>query len=324
MVRAMLMNRRIGYFCLATLTAIAIMVGQVPTAQALKLGDLIPRILPKALEVIQLANISDAQEMELGSQANASLTKKQLKLSDDSAMNRYINQIGQRLVAHNKRSKINYTFQVVADDSINAAATLGGYVYVNRGLIKAADNEAQLASVIAHEIGHVEGRHTIEQAKNSALAQTGAAALKLDRNQIVGLGMQIGLNLPRSRRFEFDADERGLRMMNAAGYAPQETATFMKKLDQGGKGAMPRWLSSHPETMERVKRLQALAEKISNPGRDGTDAIAYAKLVGKPVPAITPTPIINPTPTQSTPAKGVVVPVTPTPAGRGEVIVPTE
>jgi beta-barrel assembly-enhancing protease len=316
MARVMLMNRRIGYLCLATITAIAITLGQVPTAQALKLGDLIPRILPKALEVIQLANVSDAQEMELGSQANASLTKSQLKLSNDAEMNRYVSQIGQRLVVHNKRSKINYTFQVIADDSINAAATLGGYVYVNRGLLKAADNEAQLASVIAHEIGHVEGRHTLEQAKNNALAQAGAAALKLDRNQLINLGMQIGLNLPRSRRFEFDADERGLRMMNAAGYAPQETATFMKKLDQGGKAATPRWLSSHPETMERVKRLQTLANKISNPGRNGTDAIAYARQVGKPVPASNPAP----TPVQTTPIQP-----TPTPSnGRGEVIVPTE
>ncbi len=295
-------SRRSPMVALAISTTLAITLGQPIAAQALNLRDLIPRVLPGLIQTVQLANISDSQEMQLGQQTDRTLTTKQFKILNDRRLTDRVNQIGQRLAANIKRQNLTYTFQVVDDKSINAAATMGGYVYVNKGLIDAAANDAELASVIAHELGHIEARHSIEQAKNSALAQTGAAALKLDQNQLVNIATQIGFNLPRSRRFELDADERGLRLLTAAGYDGQAAVSFMQKLDQGKSGsALPRWLSSHPDTQVRVKRLQA-----------------YASRLGQPLPVAT-SPIIVPT------TQPVILPTQPVVVGpnRGDVVVPT-
>jgi beta-barrel assembly-enhancing protease len=280
---------------------VAITLLQPIAAQALNLRDLLPRVLPGLIQTVQLANISDSQEMQLGQQTDRQLTTKQFKILNDRALNDRINKIGQRLAANIKRKNLTYTFQVVDDKSINAAATMGGYVYVNKGLIDAAANDAELASVIAHELGHIEARHSIEQAKNSALAQTGAAALKLDQNQIVSIATQIGFNLPRSRRFELDADERGLRLLTAAGYDGQAAVTFMQKLDQGGGPTLPRWLSSHPDTQVRVKRLQAYASRLG------------------PQSPIATQPIVIPS------TQPVILPTQPVVVGpnRGDVVVPT-
>jgi beta-barrel assembly-enhancing protease len=292
--------RRRPIVALAIGTTLAMTLGQPIAAQALNLGDLLPRVLPGLLQTVQLANISDSQEMQLGQQTDRQLTTKQFKILNDRALNDRVNQIGQRLAANIKRKNLTYTFQVIDDKSINAAATMGGYVYVNKGLISAAANDAELASVIAHELGHIEARHSIEQAKNSALAQTGAAALKLDQNQIVNIATQIGFNLPRSRRFELDADERGLRLLTAAGYDGQAAVTFMQKLDQGSGPKMPRWLSSHPDTQVRVKRLQTYADRLVKP------TIATPPIV---VPSTAP----------------VILPTQPVVVGpsRGDVVVPT-
>jgi beta-barrel assembly-enhancing protease len=281
---------------------VAIILFQPIAAQALNLRDLLPRVLPGLIQTVQLANISDSQEMQLGQQTDRQLTTKQFKILNDRALTDRVNRIGQRLAANMKRKNLTYTFQVVDDKSINAAATMGGYVYVNKGLIDAAANEAELASVIAHELGHIEARHSIEQAKNSALAQTGAAALKLDQNQFVNIATQIGFNLPRSRRFELDADERGLRMLTAAGYDGQAAVSFMQKLDQGKSGsAMPRWLSSHPDTQVRVKRLQAYADRLGQP------AIATQPVI------VTPQPVVSQPSSGNVvvPTDGFVVPTQP-------------
>jgi beta-barrel assembly-enhancing protease len=329
MVLAMQM-RRLTYTGVAVLTAISIAIGQPMAAEAININlrELIPRILPGVVQTVQMATLSDAQETALGQQINTQLTQKEFRLLNDRDLNNYVNQIGQRLAAQTKRTNLTYVFQVVDDNSINAAATMGGYVYVNRGLIRAAANEAELASVIAHELGHIEGRHSIEQAKNSALARTGASAFKLDQNTLVSLGMQFGLDMPRSRRFELDADERGLRILATAGYAPQAAADFMKKLDKGG-AATPRWLSSHPQTQERVTKLQALRSKNNFTGQDGLDVVAYARRVGNPVPnvpiATVPNPVVQPVVPNpvvpNPPVKPVVV--NPVPNSR-DVILPTE
>jgi beta-barrel assembly-enhancing protease len=282
-------------------TALSITLGQPIAAQALNLRDLLPRVLPGLIQTVQLATISDSQEMQLGQQTDRQLTTKQFKILNDRALTDRVNQIGQRLAANMKRKNLTYTFQVVDDKSINAAATMGGYVYVNKGLIDAAANDAELASVIAHELGHIEARHSIEQAKNSALVQTGAAALKLDQNQLVNIATQIGFNLPRSRRFELDADERGLRLLTAAGYDGRAAATFMQKLDQGGGSNIPRWLSSHPDTQVRVKRLQAYADRL------GLNSIVTQPVVVSPKPVV----IQPPSRDVVIPTDGFVVPTQP-------------
>ena len=116
---------------------------------------------------------------------NQSLIKSgQVKIYRNRSIENYINQIGQRLVKTSDRPDIPYTFQVVDDDSINAFATMGGYVYINKGLIAAADNEAELASFIGHEIGQIANRHGIEQMRDRALARGLLSATGLDRNKL--------------------------------------------------------------------------------------------------------------------------------------------
>ncbi len=117
-------------------------------------------LLFRGVQVIQLSTISPQQEVALGRQINQGLLESgKVKLSKDARINQYVQEIGQRLAATSDRPDLPYTFQVVRDNSINAFATMGGFVYLHTGLIKTADNEAELASVIAHEIGHIVGRH---------------------------------------------------------------------------------------------------------------------------------------------------------------------
>ena len=125
-------------------------------------------LMIRGIQIVQISNISNAQEVELGKAINQELISSgQAKIYRNQSINNYINQIGQRLAKTSQRADIPYTFQVVDDDSINAFATMGGYVYLNKGLIATADNEAELASVIGHEIGHIAGRHGIEQMRDS-------------------------------------------------------------------------------------------------------------------------------------------------------------
>jgi predicted Zn-dependent protease len=163
---------------------------------------------------------------------------------------------------------------VVEDNAINAFATTGGFIYVNTGLLKAADNEAELASVMAHEWGHISGKHLVKQMQQKALASGVATAAGLDRNNAVGIGVELALNRPRSRQDEFDADRRGLRALTRAGYAPSGMVSFMQKLLKNS-GSVPTVLSTHPATSDRINALQAAINRQPSNGRDGLDAAAY-------------------------------------------------
>ena len=125
-------------------------------------------ILQRGLQVVQLSSMNDRQEVDLGKQIDAQLKSSQVRILDNAAANAYITQIGQRLVPQSSRPNLPFTFQIVDDDGINAFATMGGFVYVNKGLLKIADNEAQLASVLGHEIGHITGGHSKKQMREAA------------------------------------------------------------------------------------------------------------------------------------------------------------
>ncbi|WP_089125341.1 M48 family metallopeptidase [Tolypothrix sp. NIES-4075] len=234
--------------------------------------DLLPLIFQGA-QLFQLSNISDRQEVDLGKQINQQLQGSDIRLYRNSQVNNYVRQIGQRLVPYSDRPDIPYTFQVVDDDAINAFATMGGYVYINTGTIKAADNEAQLASVIGHEMGHIGGKHALKQMRQKALESGLLTAAGLDRNQAVALGVQVARNLPRSRQNEFDADQRGLRTLTRAGYAQSAMPAFMQKLVS--KSSTPAFLSTHPATGDRIEALKrAINSQPSNRG-GGLDGAAY-------------------------------------------------
>ncbi|MFM9265295.1 M48 family metallopeptidase [Tychonema sp. BBK16] len=218
----------------------------------------LPELIFRGIQVIQLSNLSDRQEVAIGRQINQELAGKEFKLDTDRATTAYINGIGQRLAEESDRPNIPYTFQVVDDDNINAFATMGGFVYVNKGLMTAADNEAQLASVISHEIGHISARHAIKQMRQMAIASGVASATGLDRSQAVKIGVELALRRPRSRQAEYEADQLGLQIMGRSGYAQSGMVDFMKKLLN--KPSPPSILNTHPDTASRISAIEQRIE----------------------------------------------------------------
>jgi predicted Zn-dependent protease len=259
------------YSLLSLTVASTIVIADVGTTHAIPWSE----ILLRGVEVIQLSTISDRQEVRLGQQINQELINSgRVRLYNDRRLNGYLNQIGQRLVQVSDRPGIPYQFFLVDDDEANAFATMGGFVYVHTGLMKLADNEAELASVIAHEIGHIAAGHALNQMRDQALTQGLLTATGLDEQQVVQLGVTLALDLPHSRGDEYEADRLGLAMLTRAGYAPGAMVDFMQKL-QGQTGYVPSFLSTHPAAQERV---QALAREIPRQSAyvgDGLDNQAY-------------------------------------------------
>ncbi len=214
------------YPLIASSVAIGVIVGAPQPAPAAPWWDLLIR----GAQVYQLYNVSDQEEVQLGKQINQQLIGQQFQLYNNAQVNNYVDRIGQRLAKNSIRPDIPYTFQVVKDDSINAFATAGGYVYVTTGLLKAADNEAELAGVLAHEIGHIAERHLIEQMQETAIASGLASAAGLDESTAVQLGVELALRRPNSREDEFQADARGVQTLGKAGYDQVAMINFLEKL----------------------------------------------------------------------------------------------
>lgn len=276
--------RRLAYGAIALLLTLGLSVGQAPIASALSWLDIL-RGGVRVFQGVQLSNMSERQEMDLGKQINDELTKKEFKLYTEPTINAYVNRIGQRVIQQSQRSTLTYTFQVVDDKQVNAFATLGGYVYLTTGLLRTAENEAEVAGVLGHEAGHIEGKHLIAQMSRAALQQGLMTAAGLDRNRAVQLGVELGVRRPRSRDNEFDADNRGLRMMGAVGYAQNAMVSFMEKLLKVG-GQVPTFLSTHPATQDRIRELQKRVDATKVTG-DGLDTNGYRQQI-QPLLAATP------------------------------------
>lgn len=221
-----------------------------PDAISLNLGDLIR----STIRFVQVANISDQQEVEIGQEINDMLLRQQYQLYPNRRINQYVEQIGQRLVANSDRRDIPYKFQVVVSDNINAFAVPGGYIYVTTGLLRAAENEAQLASVLAHEIAHVNERHSVQALRQAVLAQGIAETAGLDTSTLARIGYQLAVNLPRSREAEYEADRVGLNILQNAGYAPIAFANFLEQLQD--RGFAPEFLRTHPTSANRIEEVR--------------------------------------------------------------------
>ncbi|MGD1895942.1 MAG: M48 family metallopeptidase [Phormidesmis sp.] len=262
--------RRVAY----AIAALALVVGiNVATAQPSQAGWL--DLLINGVRVYQLSNMSDSQEVDLGGGINRQLIESgQIRIHENSSLNAYVDDIGQTLADVSDRPDIPYTFQIVEDDAVNAFATMGGYVYVTTGLMAAADNEAELAGVIGHEIGHIAGRHAVQQMRQAAITQGITGALGVNRDRLVNIGTQIALQLPASRSDEYEADRHGFHSMGRAGYDQTGMVSFMQKLVR--EGSPPEFLSTHPDARNRVNSLQELDTENAIPDATlGTNAAAY-------------------------------------------------
>jgi len=249
----------------------------VATAQPSQAGWL--DLIFGGIRVLQLSNMSDAQEVDLGAGINSQLVNSgQMRMYQNSALNTYVNDIGQRLANVSDRSEIPYTFQIVEDNAINAFATMGGYVYVTTGLMAAADTEAELASVVGHEIGHIAGKHAVKQMRQAAITQGITGALGVNRDRLVNIGTQVALQLPASRSDEYEADRHGFFSMGRAGYDQSDMVSFMQKLIR--QGSPPEFLSTHPNAANRVAELQELDETEAIPSATfGTNEADYSYVV---------------------------------------------
>jgi predicted Zn-dependent protease len=234
--------------CLSLTLAIAV---NPLVVQAFDLSNIL-QVLPSAIQIIQLSNLNDNDEVALGRQIDSQI-RQEVRISQDRAANALVSRLGQILAPRSDRPNIPYTFRVVDDKNINAFATMGGFVYINTGTIAAADNVAQLASVIGHEIGHITGRHALEQMRQMAIAQGIATIAGVADDRLVNIGVNLALRLPNSREAEFDADRRGLVNITRAGFAASAMPAFMQKLNSSG-GA-PSFLSTHPAAGDRINAL---------------------------------------------------------------------
>ncbi|HVG22446.1 MAG TPA: M48 family metallopeptidase, partial [Blastocatellia bacterium] len=206
------------------------------------------------------------KDVELGRQA-AQEVERQLPRLDDNEVQSYIDRIGGRLAesipAEYRHPEFRYTYTVVDVRDVNAFALPGGFTYVNRGLIEIAQNEAQLAGVIAHEISHAALRHGTAQAAKaqkyqvgSILGQIAGAVIGGGVGQVVGGLSQLGISaafLRYSREYERQADTLGAQIMANAGYDPRELANMFRILEQQGGSAGPEFLSSHPNPGNRYE-----------------------------------------------------------------------
>jgi predicted Zn-dependent protease len=209
-------------------------------------------------------------EMKMGKQY-AMMVEQTARMVQDPVINEYVNRIGQNLV-RNSDAKVPFTIKVIDSDEINAFALPGGFFYVNSGLILAADEEAELAGVMAHEIAHVAARHAMQQMTRIQYANMATIPLIFVGSWGVyeAASMAIHLALPLtfmkfSRGFESEADYLGVQYMYKTGYDPQAFISFFEKIEAKDKkkpGTLARAFASHPPTPDRIAKTQEEIKKI--------------------------------------------------------------
>jgi len=226
--------------------------------------------------------VSPAQERQMGAEAHPQVIEQFGVYEEDPALNTYVAEISSRLHSVSEMSGEPFTFTLLDSDMVNAFAIPGGYVYVTRGLMALANNEAELAGVIGHEIGHVTARHGAQRMTQQTLAGLGALAVGIalqDRNlaQLAGAGAMAWV-AGYSRSQELQSDELGVRYLTRAGYEPLAMASFLQQLDnhsdlerqlafqEGEPNPADSWFATHPRTEDRVIAAAEIARQdLSDP-----------------------------------------------------------
>jgi len=220
--------------------------------------------------IISKMSGSTEKEVRLGRELAAEVDR-QAKFIEDPLITEYVNRVGQNIVLHSD-AKVPFTIKVIDSDEVNAFALPGGFFYVNKGLLLAADNEAELAGVMAHEIAHVAARHAVENSTKATLLEYAAMGASIFLGgwpgmiyqNTAGLGL-LGAFMKFSRGAEEEADKLGVQYMYAAGYDPTAMATMFEKLESKSKkkpGLIARAFSSHPAPPDRRASALALASRF--------------------------------------------------------------
>ena len=213
---------------------------------------------------------STEKEVRLGRELSAEVDR-QAKFIEDPIITEYVNRVGQNIVL-NSDAKVPFTIKVIDSDEVNAFALPGGFFYVNKGLLLAADNEAELAGVMAHEIAHVAARHAVENQTKASLLEYLAIGGSIFLGGIPGMIYQntaglglLGVFMKFSRSAEEEADKLGVQYLYAAGYDPGAMATMFEKLEAKNKkkpGFIARAFSTHPAPPDRRASALALAARF--------------------------------------------------------------
>ena len=206
---------------------------------------------------------TDEEEVQLGKQFSQEI-EKEVRIYNDPVITSYINALGQQMARVSKRNDITYRFKVVDSEAVNAFALPGGYLYVNLGLIRASENESELAGVLGHEIGHVVGRHGAK-ALTRQLGIVGLTKLILgeDPDKLAELTagvVAMGAMMKYSRDAEREADGFAVQEMYDSGIHPEGLSTFFEKLhqlQQQQPSQFEQFFSSHPQSRERVSNVKA-------------------------------------------------------------------
>lgn len=216
------------------------------------------------------------QEMALGRQMSAEVDKQSHPINDP-IISEYINRLGQNLASHAK-ADFPVTVKMIQSDEINAFTLPGGFVYVNSGVMKMADNEAELASVIAHEIGHAAARHATRQATRGQLARFATVPLSIlipgwggfAARQTASAAAPV-VSLHFSRAFETEADLLGVGYLSEAGYDPEASIDMFERIqsmERKTPGMVSKLFMSHPPTSDRIAKTQIAIGKLKGERED--------------------------------------------------------
>lgn len=220
----------------------------------------------------ELSLVSESQEISMG-RDYATQVSREMGVYPDSGVQAYVGGIGRALAAGTERPKLPWTFSVMDDAQVNAFALPGGFIFVTRGILTHMNSEAELASVVGHEIGHVTARHSVQQISRQQLAQIGMMAGALASERIAqnlglisaGLGV---LFLKYSRDDESQADDLGFRYALSDGYDVRHMVDMFQTLQRvGGKAGqrIPEWQSTHPDPGNRIAATQARLARVQVP-----------------------------------------------------------
>ena len=240
---------------------------------SINLGDLIRNLI----RYVRVSNISDEEEVELGKRIDRMLLSEQYQRYPNEGVNQYVKQLGQQLVDVSNPREIPYHFRIVVSDNVNAFAIPGGYIYVTTGLLRTAENEAQLASVLAHEIAHVNERHSVKALRQAVLAAGIADTVGLDINTLAQIGYQLAVNLPRGREAEYEADRIGLQILQSAEYPPSAFVNFLKKLENST--TRPEFLRTHPTSANRIEAINQQIKTGDTNNRKGLSEKDYQQAI---------------------------------------------
>jgi predicted Zn-dependent protease len=219
--------------------------------------------------------MSESQEIEIGRQMDPKIVK-EYGLYPDESLQEYVNKVGQSLAAICDRPDLHYRFKVANSPMVNAFALPGGYVYVTRGLLAYINSEAELAGVIGHEVGHITARHAVRQYTKAQTYQLGILTASIFYPEISQLGqfadfLALAIIQGYGRNYELQADRLGIKYSSSVNYDPHCVSSFMKTLrnieEATGQKGYHGLFSSHPETEERIIKVEDEAKKVtSTPG----------------------------------------------------------